>query len=199
MPACIFLNGFTGGEASHAGSAREIVGDRGCIAINLPLFKAKVARLKKDNSNYWIRAFIEDKDYRAIWSAYKVILKRIYEALPNIDVRRTAMGGFSNGAHITSVLLNQPRCRIYDYVSHFFFIEGGSQFRRSAALNRRHLLIYQGADWEKPWLADAMSAAQANKSAQVTIDYMTGVEHAFPDTYKRKLAHWFKSLPAYKT
>ena len=198
IPACIFLNGFTGGEAGHAGAARNIVGDRGFISINLPLFKDKVARLKKDESNYWMRAFIEDKDYSAIWSAYKIILKRIYTALPNIDVSRTAMGGFSNGAHITSVLLNQPRCRVYDYVSHFFFIEGGSQFRRSAALNGRHMLIYQGAEWDKPWLAEAMAAAQANESAQVTIDYMKGVEHKFPDAYKRKLGRWLKALPAYK-
>ena len=198
MPACIFLNGFTGGEASHAGSVKSIVGDRGHISINLPLFKSKVARLKKDESNYWMRAFIEDKDYKAIWAAYRVILKRIYEAVPNIDVSRTAMGGFSNGAHITAVLLNNPRCRVYDYVSHFYFIEGGCYFRRTKALDHRSVLIYQGADWEKPWLADAMAAAQANDSANVSVDFMQGVEHKFPDAYKRKLKRWLKALPAYK-
>lgn len=198
MPACIFLNGFTGGPATSAQSARQIVGDKGCIAINLPLFKVKVARLKKDNSNYWSRAFIEDKDYPAMWSAYKVILKRIYTALPNIDVSRTAMGGFSNGAHTCAVLLNNPRCRIYDYVSHFFFIEGGCHFRRSKALSKRSLLIYQGADWKKPWLAQAMEAAQASPHAHVTCDFMQGAEHAFPDVYKHKLKRWLKALPAYR-
>ncbi len=198
MPACFFMNGFTGGPSTGAGSARQIVGDRGYISINLPLFKKSVARLKKDNSNYWMRAFIEDKDYPAIWDAYKVILKRIYKEIPNIDVSRTCMGGFSNGAHITAVLLNNPRCQIYKYVSHFFFIEGGSRFKRSAALTNRHLLIYQGKKWEKPWLAEAHQHAQANDKAHVHFELMARAEHAFPAAYKKKLGRWIKRLPAYR-
>lgn len=198
IPACIFLGGFTGGPAQSAGSARAICGDRGFICINLPLFKQRLPRLKKDESNYWSRSFVKDSDYPAIWAAYKVMLKRVYSEIPNIDVSRSAMGGFSNGAHTTAVLLNKPRCRIYDFVSHFYFIEGGCYFRRTNALNGRSLLMYQGAEWEEPWLADARAAAAGNATAKLRWSLMPGVKHGFPDNAKRRLRRWLKQLPRYQ-
>jgi len=195
FPLLLYLDGGYGGDGRDPASARKVVGDRGFICATLPLFKRRLAKLRKDEKNFWPRLLIRDSDSKRVWDAYAPMLERIFATVPNIDRERTILGGFSNGAHTAAVLLNRRQAEIREYFSRFLLVEGGFALRATAALRRTEILILQGSEHRKRWLRPAERAARKAK-ARVRLLLMKGVGHAFPQAYQRRAGAWAREVCA---
>jgi predicted esterase len=68
------------------------------------------------------------QDYETISAAYAVMLKKLNEVVPNIDASRSALAGFSNGAHTIGVLLAKQDSGILQQFHSFALLEGGMIF-----------------------------------------------------------------------
>ena len=100
------------------------------------------------------------------------------------------MGGFSNGAHATAVLLNRSEHEITRYFNKFFFIEGGDGLENYSVLSNRQVLYMQGTELTYPnWVKSYYLNAKKNK-ARARFVYMKGVGHNFPDDKYRVLKKW---------
>lgn len=188
-PLLVFLQGGAGGDGSSPGEARSIVGRRGFVCANLPLFKRRIAPLAADRGNYWDRMFLTDVDAPVMWRGYAAMFDWIFALVPNLDRGRCCLGGFSNGAHTAASLLNRKAAQITGRFSRFLLVEGGARLRAGPRLAGLPLLMLQGADWERPWLADARRAARRSR-AKLIFETMPGVSHGFPAAARKRVRRW---------
>ena len=143
-PLILWLNGGPGGMGRNTSISQQITNRSDFICVNFPLFKDSLEALESDSSNYWSRIGISYDDSDVIWNAYKIMLEKLYEILPNIDRNNTFLGGFSNGGHTTAVLLNRPGPEILKHFNKFFFIEGGRRLNDFSVLKDHPVIIFQG-------------------------------------------------------
>ena len=101
------------------------------------------------------------------------------------------MGGFSNGAHTTAMLLSAVDPFILEHFNNFYLLDGGfvitSSYKRLVA-GKNILAMVGGSrkDKERRLILRLLNAeAQAAKEQQrnFSLIKMPGVEHAFPDEY----------------
>ena len=129
FPLFVFIDGGNGGAGGNASFERRIIGSRDFIAVNLPLFKdakAKPPTLPGVSAN--IGYMINSDDATVLGSSYRVMLEKLAQTIPNIAVERSTMGGFSNGAHATSVLAAAKDEFILKHFTAFVLLEGGIGF-----------------------------------------------------------------------
>ena len=98
FPLFVFLNGNDGGLGDTLPLDRKTVGSNDFICANLPLFKR--AFDKKDGG------LVTGDDFETVSRAYRVMLQKLLDTVPNVTPERSAFGGFSNGAHTTALLLS---------------------------------------------------------------------------------------------
>lgn len=190
IPVVLWIEGGTGGSGDHIEIVKEIFGKTGAILINFPLFKEKVDSLMPDSSNYWTRIRIRNADNDVLWTSYKTMLDTILKVFPLIDTSNAYMGGFSNGAHATAVLLNRNEHEITKYFSKYYFIEGGDGLENFSVLRNRYVFYMQGTELSYPnWVKFYFQ--QAKKcNAKADFVYMKGAGHNFPAGYYYKLRKW---------
>jgi predicted esterase len=94
-------------------------------------------------------------DYETISAAYAVMLKRLNEVVPNIDASRSALCGFSNGAHTIGVLLAKQDPVILQQFHSFGMFEGGVMLPMTVGLagqlpeplkKHRYMIIFSDVD-----------------------------------------------------
>lgn len=188
-PLLLFMGGGSGGPGRNPAFAREIVNAKDFLCVNLPLFKKSVSRLKKDESNKWSRMLILQKESSVIWHAHGTMLKRIFSVVPNIDRKNCFMGGFSNGANTTVILLNRPKSEIRKYFNRFFLVEGGNRLQNMSALKGVPLMIMEG-DKRKERMLDPVFQKARESGAKAKFVLMKKTGHEFPDRYRRQLRRW---------
>ncbi|WP_442887301.1 hypothetical protein [Congregicoccus parvus] len=192
-PVLLFLGGSTGGDGRGVSETRRIAAAAGggFVSVNLPIFLHEVPPLAPDFSNRWTRLDIDDDDSERLWAAYRVMLERIHAIVPNIDRQRSVMGGFSNGAHATAILLNREPAEIRQWFGRFFFYEGGERFTRMASLEGAPIAIVQGMNqpnhWQRPLHVRAVEAG-----VRVEWIELEGVGHEFTNAGVAKLGDWIR-------
>src|SRR3974390_729208 len=90
FPLFVFLNGSDGGRGDTLPLDRKTIGSNDFICANLPLFKR--AFDKADGG------LVTVDDFETVSRAYRVMLQKLFDTIPNITPERSALGGFSNGA-----------------------------------------------------------------------------------------------------
>jgi predicted esterase len=119
------------------------------------------------------------------------MLEKLFVVIPNIDRKRTFMGGFSNGAHTTAILINSEENKIAKYFKNFFFIEGGNRLAEFKRIKKSSLLFMQGAKNNRNWLEAVFTKSQQEKIQSEFIK-MEGYGHDFPEEYYQHLIDWIK-------
>ena len=120
FPLFIFLTGGGGGRGDAKPSFRELVGARDFICVNLPQFKRSL-----DTNEPFRGLAISMEDFDTMSRAYRTMLEKLFATVPNITPKRSTLGGFSNGANTTAVLLAGQDEFILRHFESFFLIEGG--------------------------------------------------------------------------
>ena len=129
FPLFVFIDGGNGGAGGNVAFTRRIIGPRGFIAVNLPLFKdanAKPPVLPGVTLN--MSHMITSNDGALLSTSYQAMLEKLAQTVPNIAAERSTFGGFSNGAHATSVLAATKDVYILKHFSAFVLMEGGIGF-----------------------------------------------------------------------
>lgn len=196
FPLFVFLNGGDGGRGNDLPVGRETVGSNDFICVNLPLFK----RAPLD-------AFlISMPDFETVSRAYRVMLGKLLDTVPNISAERSAFGGFSAGAHTTGVLLAGRDEFILKHFRAFYLLEGGfgplaAHVLNSPKMKPYRFLIMRGDQPDKnpkylPWfnsldhLGRALEYSAQEQHLDFTYIVMRGYGHELPPAYETMLGQW---------
>jgi len=198
----LHLDGGGGGKGDNPGGARNIVGPRDYVCANLPLFKK--AMDKRDSYGGLV---ISMDDFQTISAAYRVMLKKLFEMVPNIDPERSAMGGFSNGAHTTAVLLAGQDETVLEHFRIFYFVDGGvgplaANCLQKFSMKRCRFLALAGDQPAAETFRQAflqffsgLSASARQFKLDFTAVTMRGYGHAFPAPYGKLIGCWIRKEP----
>jgi predicted esterase len=128
FPLCVYLDGGNGGRGDKSGIARAIAGSTNFICVNLPLFKW--AYNTNDTS------LVSVDDFQIVRHAYRDMLQKLLDSVPNITTQHSAFGGFSNGAHTTALLIAGQDEFILHHFQGFYIVEGGAPLVANALQKR---------------------------------------------------------------
>jgi len=208
FPLFVFIDGGNGGPGGNASFARRIIGPRDFIAVNLPLFKdakAKAPTLPGVPMN--LGGLINSNDAAVLGSSYRVMLEKLAQTIPNIATERSTLGGFSNGAHATSVLVSAKDEFILGHFTGFVLLEGGIGFvlnptvLQDAAMKGHRFILLLGDTQKDPleqglrtlFLGPKIQALeQQAKEAQIDLTsvIMHGRGHEQPPEYLKLIGAW---------
>jgi hypothetical protein len=142
FPLVIYVPGNDGNLRGNPGNARALAGPQGWIAATLPLFKQSIDRDEVSGG-----VIVSFEDYPIISRAYRVMLSRVFEAIPNIDRERSAMVGFSNGAMTIAVLVSNHDDFVLTHFRKFCLVDAGmfhlTDYHKKRA-RESHFLILAG-------------------------------------------------------
>jgi hypothetical protein len=203
FPLIVFLHGGIGSDGGDLSWPLEIVGKQSFVAANFPLFKTT----KNDEAEPWGGVRIGFEDYPVMSRAYVAILRRIHETIPNIDRKRSLLGGYSNGGHATAMMLSALDPNILESFQGFYILDSGiewTSYPKTESLKRHDILFVVGAgkpkndDWWRGHLVDrikyfeAMSREFGMKKWKFV--FLDGVGHDTPKKYLPTVREWAYSI-----
>lgn len=199
FPLFVFLYGGNGGPGAGPGRGHQIMENKACIFVNLPLFKAKF-----DPTGPFKGLLITpEQDGEAICQAYTAMLKKIYANIPNIDTAHNIIGGMSNGAHSIVAMFEQGDAYLMSTFQNLVLIEGGWYSIKTLDRYKGKSILYLHGDYvgQNDWLGkkmredlpkavkkleDAIAAHQLNATGLVMKD--TG--HDMPAKFDADVKAW---------
>lgn len=189
FPVLVWLGGGAGSLGNNLKLARQITQNRDFVCVNLPLYKRRVEPLAADESNAWGRLIVQQEDSGVIWQQYRVLLDAVLRSVPNLDRSKIFLGGFSNGANTTAVLLNDPNLNLFQYFNHFILVEGGNMLSSFSRVQGHPLLILEG-DERQPRFFEAAFEAMEEEVPNVEYILMEETGHELPERYQAELRRW---------
>jgi predicted esterase len=205
FPLFLFLNGGDGGIGDRLPLDNKTIGTNDFICVNLPLFKRSYLADTNDNSKVVVM-----EDYDRLSGAYRVMLQKLFDTVPNVTRERSALGGFSNGAHTIGILMERHDEFILQHFQSFYLVEGGfGSLAASLAvpviapgLEQSRVLVLYGDKFSPKYAAlpvihDHLVHACDMYANQNHFDFtsvvMHGYGHELPPKYCELLAKWIRS------
>lgn len=205
-PLFVFVAGGVGSKGDSASPVREIIGPRDFIAVSLPLFQ-RVFDPKEQAGGIGIGV----DDFETLRVAYRTMLTKLMQAVPGIVAERSALGGFSNGAHATALLVAGKDEFTLEHFRQFVFVDGGAMFLApfgfaAPSLQRCRFLLLR-ADQGQPvssqkgkssWNArpsldkifDAVGEMAQARGLEWTQVVMRGRKHSFDPEFRVVVGQW---------
>jgi predicted esterase len=194
FPLCVYLDGGDGGPGDKQDIARKIVGLRDFICVNLPLFK----RAYTTND-----ILVSLDDFETVSRAYRVMLQKLFEAVPNITPERSVLGGFSNGAHTTALLVAGQDEFILHHFQGFYIVEGGAPLAANAlqkhSMKQFRFLFLHGDYAESTpgiegwgFINHAIEHFAKAEKLDFTTIVMRNTGHDFPPKYMAIAGQWIR-------
>ena len=200
-PLLVYVPGLHGNRSGNIGNALSIAGPRGWVVASLPLFKAVV-----DPGEPGSGLLVGFRDYPVIAPAYRAMLGRIFELVPNIDTARSAMVGFSNGALTLAVLLSSHDGFILSHFRSFVLVDHGmfhlTDLHEAGARDARYLMLVgdqpdMGRDLKLRGCALQQDSWRL-LNVDLTCEIMKGTGHAFPPEVMTRVGQWLNAAPEVK-
>jgi predicted peptidase len=154
FPLFVFLYGGHGGPGAGPGRGQQIMENKDCIFVNLPLFKKKI-----DPSGPFKGLLITtEQDGETICRAYSAMLKKVYANIPNIDTAHNIIGGMSNGAHSIVAMFEQGDAYLMSTFQNLVLIEGGWYSIKTFDRYKGKGILYLHGDYvgQNDWLGKKM-------------------------------------------
>jgi hypothetical protein len=206
FPICVYLDGGNGGRGDKQGIARRIVGSRDFICVNLPLFK-------RTNDG----VLVSMDDFQSVSLAYHSMLQQLFDTVTNITTEGSALGGFSNGAHTTGVLLAAHDEFILSHFRAFYFVDGGfgplaANALPKPAMKLCRFLVLRGENPDDDQI-DSKAERESDTHLALALEFeaqklhlnftslnMSGIGHDFPPKYIAIVGEWIRNekLPSAK-
>ena len=197
FPLCVYLDGGDGGRGDKPGIARAIAGSTNFICVNLPLFK----RAYNTNDG----PLVSLDDFATVSPAYRAMLQKLLDTVPNITVERSVFGGFSNGAHTTALLVAGQDEFILHHFQAFYFAEGGAflaenTLQKGSLKQFRFLFLHGDYASSVPGtepqgfllLGRAIQYFAKKQNLDFTTVIMRNTEHALPPKYMAIAGQWIR-------
>jgi predicted peptidase len=154
FPLFVFLYGGHGGLGAGPGRGQQIMENKDCIFVNLPLFKKKI-----DPSGPFKGLLITtEQDGETICEAYTAMMKKIYAIIPNIDTAHNIIGGMSNGAHSIVAMFERGDAYLMSTFQNLVLIEGGWYSIKTFDRYKGKGILYLHGDYagQNDWLGKKM-------------------------------------------
>jgi len=131
------------------------------------------------------------------------MLQKLLDTVPNITPERSALGGFSNGAHTVAVLLAGQDEFILRNFRSFFFVEGGSPLAANAlqklSMKRNRFLVLVGDQLKGVpthealiLVARSLEYSARERQLDLTSILMRGAGHEMPPKYAAQIGQWVR-------
>ena len=199
FPLFVFLYGGHGGPAAGPGRGQQIMENKDCIFVNLPLFKKKI----DPDGPFKGLLITTEQDGEVICQAYAAMLKQIYATIPNIDTAHNIIGGMSNGANSIVAMFETGDAYLISVFQNLVLIEGGWHSLKTFDRYRGKGILYLYGDYagQNDWLGkkiredlpkalkkftDAATTNQLNVTGLVMKD--TG--HDMPTRFNADVKAW---------
>ncbi len=192
FPLFVYLDGGSGAKPGSPSRSVAVAGQRNFIAVSLPLFK----RGPFDRQKPAAGLLLEADDCQTMARAYRAMLTVLLLAVPNVDVGHGVLGGFSNGAHATALLISDADEFTLRQFERFYFVEGGGRISHlgQPALREKHFLSLINDKIRPSRLAEMKEEAQRNRLDWKHV-MMPGSGHAFPPEYYDTVRNWALRQP----
>ena len=195
-PLLVYVPGFHGGPKGNIGNAQTIAGPKGWIVASLPLFKESI-----DKNEPAAGIMIGFQDYPIISHAYRIILGKLFELIPNIDRAKSAMVGFSNGALTIAILVSNHDEFILTHFKNFCFVDHGmfhlTDLHKKYARDGRFLiLVGDKLDYGRDLKIKGSQLLQEEwKLLGVNLKYqiMNNTGHEFYDRQMAIVGQWLRN------
>ena len=199
FPLFVFLYGGHGGPGAGPGRGQQIMENKDCIFVNLPLFKKKF----DPDGPFKGLLITTEQDGETICQAYTAMLKKIYATIPNIDTAHNIVGGMSNGANSIVAMFETGDAYLMSTFQNLVLVEGGFYSIKTYARYQGKGILYLYGDYagQDDWLGkkmredlpkivkkldDAITANQLNVTGLVMKD--TG--HDMPARFNADVKAW---------
>ena len=199
FPLFVFLYGGHGGPGAGPGRGQQIMENKDCIFVNLPLFKTKF----DPTGPFKGLLIITEQDGETICRAYTAMLKKVYATIPNIDNAHNIIGGMSNGGNSIVAMFETGDAYLMSTFKYLVLIEGGWHSIKTFDRYQGKGILYLYGDYagQDDWLGkkmredlpkavkkfeDAIAAHQLNATGLVMKD--TG--HDMPTTFNADVKAW---------
>lgn len=178
-PLFVFVAGGVGSKGDNVGNAREVIGPRDFIVVSLPLFQRAYNPKEQPGSGMAITV----DDFEVLRGAYRVMLGRLMQTVTNTASERSTLGGFSNGAHATALLIAGGDEFTLEHFRQFIFVDGGAQFLApfglaSPELMRCRLLLLRGDQREMKAMRQGLPPVDARVFLDKIFDAVDGMARA---------------------
>ena len=202
FPLFVYLSGGDGGNSDSVDFPRQIIGDQDYIVANFPLFR----KPGYDRDSYLDGIIVGMDDYQTISNAYALILQKLNQTIPNIDPKRSVIGGHSNGAKTVNVLLSAMDKTALESFRGFFFVDGGftwSSYCRTNELKNHQILFLVGggnkdSSLGRNYIVARMKAldefAKERGRDNWRFVIMPGREHEFASEYHNIIRNWARAI-----
>lgn len=195
FPLFVFLNGGDGGRGDTLPLDRKTVGANDFICVNLPLFKRVFS---KDDGG-----LVTVDDFGAVSRAYRTMLQRLLDTVPNIIPERSTLGGFSNGAPTVALLLAGHDDFVLRHFCASYFVEGGTPLvanalHRAGMKHCRFLLLRGDRSEAEPerqaflHVTRTLEFLAKEHALDFTFVVMRDTGHALPPKYQTLLGQWVR-------
>ena len=194
-PLLVYVPGNDGGPKGNIYNAETIAGPRGWIAATLPLFKKSIDRSEPSGG-----VIISFEDYPVLSKAYRAMLGRLFERVPNIDREKSVMAGFSNGSIAIAVLVANHDEFILSNFRSFCLVDQGmfhlGDLHKSRARDCRFLILV--GDQEDMGRDVKIRQAQLQQDAwkllgvNVTCQIMKDTGHEFNQPQMELVREWLR-------
>jgi len=195
-PLLVYVPGNDGGPNGNIYNAETIAGPRGWIVATLPLFKKSIDRSEPAGG-----VIVGFEDYPVLSQAYRRMLGRLFERVPNIDREKSAMVGFSNGSITIGVLVSNHDEFILSHFKNFCLVDHGmfhlADLHKSRARDCRFLILV--GDQEGMGRDLKIRQAQLQQDAwkllgvDVTCQIMKDTGHEFNEPQMEIVGEWLRN------
>ncbi len=195
FPLFVFL---CGGNGERGGQVQlSVTGTTSYIAINMPLFKHHI-----DREEIHTGLLLSMDDFTILQHAFRTMLEALMQRIPNVRMQGSILGGFSNGAHATGILLAGQDAFTLDHFDHFLLYEGGmgpllaNILQKTTFRSRRILALYgdkpddNGETRTWVYLGKALAKLATRHQIDLCTVCMRGYGHEQPDTYTKWILPW---------
>lgn len=154
FPLFVFLYGGHGGPGAGPGRGQQIMENKDCIFVNLPLFKTKF----DPTGTFKGLLITTEQDGETICRAYTAMLKKVYATIPNIDTEHNIIGGMSNGGHSIVAMFEQGDAYLMSTFQNLVLIEGGWYSIKTFDRYQGKGILYLHGDYagQNDWLGKKM-------------------------------------------
>lgn len=154
FPLFVFLYGGHGGPGAGPGRGQQIMENKDCIFVNLPLFKKKI----DPDGPYKGLLITTEQDGETICQAYTAMLKKIYATIPNVDTAHNIIGGMSNGGNSIVAMFENGDAYLMNTFQNLVLIEGGWHSIKTFDRYRGKGILYLYGDYamQNDWLGKKM-------------------------------------------
>ena len=179
FPMFLWFHGNTGGQGGNP----KLVKNRDFISLGMPLYK-------KNMKEYIL---LKPHDVQFAWEHYKVMFDKVFELIPNIQKHGGLVGGFSNGAHNTGMLLTEGDPIFNTWFNSYIFWEGGYIIKDYSLLKDRHSIWIMGDKSITFKTMPAQVAVARQEGSHVVDIVMKNVGHKMDPEYRPQVMDWIEN------